>query len=473
MQPRIRLIWTDVVPAILAAAAAVASTLAAPVAAAQSISIGPATLQPDLTATLAASKLAVGGGESIRYIVTISNPGVVAAREFLGPTLYFNTPADNVKFTLRLPVGTEWARIQSATGLQNSCHESNTHPECGGFRCAFNSPTLTCTGGHLGAEQSASFNVWTEALTVSGTYPSTLTVDPGQSIAERLETNNTASVSVLVQKPDLTVNLSPGAASVVDGGTLTYALALNNIGPSVKVDDVAVRLTIPPGATASAINAVGCGFVAPVLTCSGVDLAAADTSQTARRSINVQVTMPLANGPVSLTATIDPANAIAERTENNNGATVTTTVVGRPELSVSANDWFLTPLTLVRDVTVRNTGLASASGIEVVIDAFNDLTYDPVTRTFPHNLDVQFSWTAGAGFSCTTSPTATERPDFAEGERLRCTGGTLAAGASVTIEQVHLLGVGSHSGNRWTSAVVDPADVIDEQSETNNSAATD
>jgi uncharacterized repeat protein (TIGR01451 family) len=468
--------WAGVGPAVFVVTLAVASTLLAPAAAAQSINITPiGTLQPDLTAALTASRLAVGGGETAYYTVTIRNPGLAAGHDLQsGTTLYLNTPANNVKFTLRMPAGTPWASIQSATGLRNHC-DFGLHPvECSGFNCDFVGLTLTCTGGHIDAAGSAAFDIRTEAPTTAGTYMTTLTVDPGHSIAERVETNNIATASIAVQRPDLTIGISPAASTVEDGGTLTYVLNVANIGPSAEARDVTVQLTLPAGATATADRSRSdgtCSFAAPVLTCRDMQLAAAHTSQSATRRITASVSMPRINGPVSLTAVVDPANAIAERNDTNNSASVTTTIVGRPDLSASANQWLLSPLMLVRDVTVRNTGLVPATAVDVSIDSFNDGLFDG--RSYWHNVDsVLSSGAGGGGFTCTASRTVTpDRPDFAEGHRLRCSGGSIPVGGSVLIEQVYLLGVGGHSGDRWTSVVVDPDNTLGEQNETNNTAS--
>ncbi|HEY3057591.1 MAG TPA: CARDB domain-containing protein [Chloroflexota bacterium] len=453
----------------------VGSTVVVPTAAAQSIGTSPiGGVQPDLTASLSASSSALGGEQRFYYTLTIRNPGLVATRDAPdSPPLYFNTPTTGVKFELKLPAGSPWASLQSATGLQNRCDTPNSNPECSGFQCLISAPTVTCIGGHLGTEESASFNVWTAAQSAVGSYTATLKVDPANAIAERSETNNTASTTVVVQRPELSVSISPSATSVEDGGTLTYVLNVVNTGPSARADDVAVQLTLPTGATASVDRSRSdgtCTFGAPILSCTGLDLAAATSLRPSTGRITVAVTLPLVNGPVSLTALVDPANTIPERDDSNNSATVTTTVIGRPDLVVSANQWHLMPLILVRDVTVRNTGLAPASGVDVIVDAFNDGLFDG--QYYWHNLDVMLSWSAGGGFTCTSSRTQRmDLPDFAQGWRLRCTGGSIPVGGSVTIERLDLLGVGSHAGDRWTSAIVDPDNTIREQRETNNTAS--
>ena len=72
--------------------------------------------------------------------------------------------------------------------------------------------------------------------------------------------------------------------------------------------------------------------------------------------------------------------------------------------------------------------------------------------------------------TCALARTVTSRADFQEGDRLRCTGGSLAVGASAAFELVHTLGTGSHAGDRWTSVAVDPGGTIREADETNNAA---
>jgi hypothetical protein len=339
-----------------------------------------------------------------------------------------------------------------------------------GFTCTYAAPSLTCTGGNIPAATSATIEVVIpDAPRKSGSYKVSARADSGNAIAERDETNNADTTSFVVAQPDLTVRISPSASSVDDGGVVTYAVTATNVPRSGDASGVTVQVTLPAGATPD-LGQIGrtsggtCAFAAPLLTCPGLFLEGG-VYQAGSETIRVPVTMPRINGSGTVTAVVDPASAVAERDEANNTASLTTTIVGRPDLSVSASQSYLVPgLLLRRVVTVRNTGIVSATGVEVVVDAFNDLSGGW------HNQDLLQSRGANSGFTCSASRTDTSRPDFQEGDSLRCTGGTIAVGQSATIEVVHLLGVGNNAGRHWTSARVDPNNTISEQDETNNTA---
>ena len=131
-------------------------------------------------------------------------------------------------------------------------------------------------------------------------------------------------------RPDLTVTKSDSPDPVPSGGTLTYTIEVSNIG-LVGVDFVRMVDTPPATFTISGFStdrgACGLDGATPggTLDC---DLGSFGTGPGAVATITITGFLTAAADAVVVnTATVDPADIIAESTETNNSVTISTTVL--------------------------------------------------------------------------------------------------------------------------------------------------
>jgi hypothetical protein len=442
----------SVVP--LLAFGALAALLPLP-AAAQSFSPTPInTTRPDLTASLTASADTVAGGAEVTYTLTVRNVGQQAFREFGGNVVYFNAPASGIAVLQTLPPG---ATFRSVT-------------PSGGFSCANVAPVVSCTGGSLESGASASIAVRVSAPLGAGSFASTASIDPTNSIVERDDQNNTATTTIVVPQPDLVMRVVTSDTTVEDGATYKHYLRVENAGPGAEASGVSIRYAMPPGVQWWSYHdgetswlygtqyAAGftCSRSGDVITCSGGRIASGATG-----SVALSIGAPATHGQITSTATVDPSDTIAERNETNNLASVTTTVVGRPDLVAAVEHNTLPPFK--RIVTVRNAGAGPATNVKVVIEAtkweyFDDGPADQLLAIIPDS-----------GFSCTWAHHSfSSYLNYNSGQDVTCTGGTIAAGSTATIAVWHWLTTTDDSRN--TDVRVDPDGQIRERWENNNEA---
>jgi hypothetical protein len=415
------------------------------------------TQLPDLSVSLSVSPVQVGGGQELTYTIGVRNIGVVAyyERNTMAP-VYWAATANGILLVQTLPAGLTPGLPIVASG---------------GFSCAFVAPVVTCSGGSLQAAQSAAITVKANAPLAPSTLTSNVVVDPTNAIAERNEANNATSATATVPLPDLSARLYADSSQVDDGAATGYKVYVDNLADGAEADGVSFRLTLPQGTRywgssdgvqswLSRIDQAGftCSHNSGVVTCSGAHVAPGATG-----AATILVNAPRTNGPVSASLVVDPNNTLAERDEGNNTASATYTVFGRPDLAISTQFWPLTPPPLVQRVTrVQNLGVGSASNIEVTIDA---ITFDPPPGT--NGADDSISIVADHGFVCSRTGSPWPLGLYELGDHYRCTGGSIAAGATATITIYHLMHW--NSPERRTIARVDPSNAIREADETNNS----
>ena len=145
-------------------------------------------IRPDLSVAVTASPNPVPAGTQVTYTLTVRN----------GQGGGFFAAAEGVRVVHNLPSG---IGFQSASGDR-------------GFTCTFAAPAVTCTGGTLPSQASATITVIATAWPSGFPRVSTTTVDPLNTIDERNETNNGASVSVSVGLPDLAASIDYSTRSV-------------------------------------------------------------------------------------------------------------------------------------------------------------------------------------------------------------------------------------------------------------------
>jgi Domain of unknown function DUF11 len=163
-------------------------------------------IRPDLSVTVTASPNPVPAGTHVTYTLTVRN----------GQGGGFFATANAVRVVHNLPSG---IGFQSATGDR-------------GFTCAFAASAVTCTGGTLPSQTTATISIVGTAFPSGFPRVSTAVVDPLDTIDERNEGNNGASVSVSVALPDLTGDVEYATRDVCvlrfsNGACLRWATILD------------------------------------------------------------------------------------------------------------------------------------------------------------------------------------------------------------------------------------------------------
>jgi len=219
--------------------------------------------------------------------------------------------------------------------------------------------------------------------------------------------------------PDLTASVS-GPSGAVGGSTASYVIRVAN--PSATnaaiARNVTVRVATSGGAavTGAALSGWSCGASGGVATCSGGSVAIGGSA-----SIPVTVQLPSAAAGVTVTATADPGNTVAERNEGNNTGSQTTAVSAPslPDLRLT-----MAGPSSVRGVyasgvwtmTVTNIGSAPASVVNV-----RWLT------NWGGSVNANAVKSGAIGFSCTVPPEYVQQIVYCYGNA------TLQPGASATI----------------------------------------
>jgi trimeric autotransporter adhesin len=270
----------------------------------------------------------------------------------------------------------------------------------------------------VGSSATVTYTFTAPITTMDSTVTLTVKADPVNLVAESDETNNTATKTISIDAglPDLDIiALSTDKTSYEAGATVTVTATVKNIG-LVSVSGSILRLT--PGSLAVQDKNVGTLAVG----------ASATVTYTFTAPINVM------SSTMTLTVAADPTNLIAESDETNNTATMTVSIgAGLPDLTVTTlttdKTSYAAGATVTVTATVKNIGLVSAPS--------------HVLRLTPGSLTVQDK-----------------------------TVGALAVGASATVTYIFTAPVNAADTTMTLTVAADPANLIAEQNETNNSATT-
>ena len=372
-----------------------------------------------------------------------------------------------------------------------------------GFACAVDaSNVLTCTGGVLPGQSTATITVNLIAPETTGQYTSVVQVDPNNTIPESDKNNNSATATTtVVPGADLVADGAPCTTSstsnqtvapgpgpvcqsvdfnpVATSGTLDYTITVPNAGTQ-DVTGVVVQDTLPAGTTFR--NATGdhnftCSDSGQTVTCVGGIINGTYTNypngiDTA--TITISVFAPAAPGPITNEVRLDPGNQVPEYNKANNISYLTTQVAVESgpgngnyiDLSIptlTANPTTVAPNgTIAFTLVVQNTGTEPAFNVEV-----QDTL--PAGARFRSALDTTAGG-GGGGFTCSAS-----------GQVVTCTGGELdAASGGVAGQRTIVINAfappaptGTGGAVQYTdTAVVDPNNAIPEADEQNNTAST-
>jgi hypothetical protein len=270
--------------------------------------------RPDLTLGLVASPNPVPAGETVTYTLTVRNRRPGGGFTTTGSLIPTQT-ATGVRVVHNLPSG---ITFQSATVEA-------------GFTCAFAAPAVTCTGGTIAPDRAATIRIAATAHPFSLPRVSTAAVDPLNTILERDESNNGASVSVAIGLPDLTPSIERNVETVYSYGVpiarrLEHVVTVHNTGPAAATG-VTADLTLwwrdggGPGISAT-------GGLTCTRTDGGTGWQIAWQSWRCRdgtvpaggaATITVRSLFGLGWGPeAALEVVVDPVVAVLESNEGNN-----------------------------------------------------------------------------------------------------------------------------------------------------------
>jgi uncharacterized repeat protein (TIGR01451 family) len=219
----------------------------------------------------------------------------------------------------------------------------DSYSSTGGFTCSVNAANvLTCTGGTIGAQSTATITIVLSAPSTIGTITNTVTVDPTNAIFESDETNNVASQTTTIGTGiDLTIlktDVAPGFDPIATSGTQTYTITVDNIGPQ-DATNIRVRDALPAGTifiSATEVpngdgmdNGFTCSYGAGIVECiNGHIIGTRSESYDPpgpiaplgldTATIIIKVFAQPIVGTMHNEVRVDPLNEIAEINENNN-----------------------------------------------------------------------------------------------------------------------------------------------------------
>jgi len=284
---------------------------------------------PDLALTMTPASSQVQSGGTAALTLTVSN-STTTIRE-CEPSPYPGKPDRCFNEIAGGPV----SNVVLQVNLSNLIYQSAT--ASGGFACSGSGTFATCSGGALPANGSAQVTIhalaptlWVGGPTVTY-YPSAV-VNPSQTIDERSYTNNSASVSVTVlppqPQPDLVVTSFNGPATVPAGGQATFTIGVANngaapaTGVSVLLDGGNNGFNIVsssgtggfsfclPAAERTSLHAICSSFGQGPMLAPGATV-----------TITAVVQVTTVATTYTMSATIDPYNAVQESNETNNQLT--------------------------------------------------------------------------------------------------------------------------------------------------------
>jgi uncharacterized repeat protein (TIGR01451 family) len=284
---------------------------------------------PSITETFGAVSIGLAGSTSLSF--TITNPNSVVALA-------------GIAFTDPLPAGLV---VSTPNGLAGTCG-------AGSITAVSGTQSITLAGGTIPASGSCTFSVNVTAASAGNQVNTTGTVS-----ATNGGTGNSATSSINVLAPDLTI-ASSHAGNFFQGQTgATYTLTVTNAGAGPTAGAVTIADTLPAGFTATALAGTGWTCTLGTVSCTRSDALAAATSYPA-----ITITVNVA------------ANAAASVTNN-------ATVSGGGELNV-ANDTAADPTTVTNPPDFTFVFSVPALTIRAGQTATYTFTVTPQNNSFPN-----------------------------------------------------------------------------------------
>lgn len=255
---------------------------------------------PSLMEAFGASSIGLGASTSITFTITNANQGLALT---------------GVAFSDTLPAG---LAVSTPTGLAGSCGGAT-------ITAAAGSQTISVAGGTVNASSSCSF-----ALNVTAVAAGIQVDTSGTVSATDGGTGNSATASINVLPPDLTIAIT-NTGKFFQGETgAAYTVTVKNVGTGPTAGTVTIVEAPPSGISITAISGTGWSCVVGTLSCKRTDALAAGASYS-----SITITGNVAsNAPASVTDTVTVSGG-GELNTANDSASDTTTITLPPDFSLS------------------------------------------------------------------------------------------------------------------------------------------
>lgn len=247
-------------------ASAGASIVGSATVSANVLNTGSSNTDTELTTVMPAVDLTIAGADSADPVCARSWSGDDPAPAVCGGGLIYTLEVGNS--------GTDEATGVDVRALlpEDAVFDSFEAPDFTGGCTASAGNVVTCTGGTIEPQSTASITLTLVAPDVTGTISSTATVDPDNAIFEADETNNSVTETTeVITGVDLAVRVDDLLDPVATSGTLEYVITVDNIGTQ-DVTGIRVQDVLPVGTVfLSAIGDSGfnCIFVGGIVDCGG------------------------------------------------------------------------------------------------------------------------------------------------------------------------------------------------------------
>lgn len=353
---------------------------------------------------------------------------------------------------------------------------SNLSGSGGGFTCSTGHPgQLICQAPQLAVNSPKTITVIAFAppsvIGNSQVFTIGARIDPSDTIEEGNEQNNVDQINttVLPKGPDLTVDLTGSDTAASAGQQVEYQVNVKNIGDRATPTSVSLDTGLPQGISFLSAGFQNCSTLNTTVNTVAIHCDIGNLTAGATRSGQiigtVQPTVP--DGVVTFAANVDARHAITEFLENNNGASVNTTLAGlKPDLVITSTKftpWACHLATrdplcctgFILEATVKNTGPGSSSSTQ--LDVITDT--GQLGQVCPDNtFFVPSDCTCHAGTSCRSTSSGS-----------RCSVPSLDPGSSTTIK-VGYEEFRSLSFHYTVTFKVDPDNNVTEEHNDNNKA---
>jgi uncharacterized repeat protein (TIGR01451 family) len=294
-----------------------------------------ALLIPDMTISKTHTGNSFSAGGSVTFTLSPSNVGSA-------PTIGTVTVTDT------LPAGL------TATAIGGS-----------GWTCVLS--TLSCTTSAVLAVNASYPPISVTAAiaaSATGTLVNNTTVGGGGEVNL---TNDTAADSIVLSGiPDLAITKTHTGTSFAPGGSVTFTLTPNNLGPAATTGTVTVTDTLPAGLTATAIGGSSWTCAAlPALSCTRSDSLAPGASYPP-----ITVTASIATSATGTLVNNAQVGGGGETNLTNDTATDSITVAV-PDLTITkthTGTTFVAGGSVTFTLTANNIGIAPTSGTVTVTD---------------------------------------------------------------------------------------------------------
>jgi uncharacterized repeat protein (TIGR01451 family) len=257
----------------------------------QTFTIGSATTDPDLPDNSMQVDTSYITPDADLSVTNVDSPDPVVSGGVITYTQIVtnNGPdtASDVVLTQTLPATLTFTSIAAPAGF--AC----TTPAVG------SSGTITCSTASMASGATGTFVLVTSVAAASGTVSLTVSVDGDTFDPDPLDNSATATTTVLAPEADLSITKTTNSIEAVQGGEITWSIAVTNSGPSASTN-VVVTDVLPAGLTfVSATPTQGSCSGTTTVTCTlGTILNGASATITLVASVNAS------SGTITNSATV-------------------------------------------------------------------------------------------------------------------------------------------------------------------------